>query len=97
MLRSGRCEQGRLVRLHVSDRGDGDAARIAYVASRRVGTAVRRNRAKRLLREAARSVRWREGVDAVIVARPTCADSGTAEVLEDVSRCARHLEAIDEG
>lgn len=56
------------------------------VASRKVGSAVRRNRAKRLLREAARRTPWLGGVDAVLVARPGCATSSEptvrAEVLE---------------
>jgi ribonuclease P protein component len=97
VLRSGRRHQGRLVGVHVVDRGDEGAARLAYVASRRVGAATRRNRAKRLLREAARAVSWGAGVDAVLVARPGCADSGRDEVLADLYGCARQLEVMDEG
>ena len=36
------------------DRGDGDAPRVGYTCSKKVGNAVARNRAKRRLREIAR-------------------------------------------
>ncbi len=52
---------------------DRSIARIGFVAGRRLGSAVQRNRAKRLLREAFReAVGWRKppgGVDLVLVAR----------------------------
>lgn len=51
-------------------RDDGDPIpRIAVVANRAVGSAVRRNRAKRRLRAAARSARLPDAVDLVIDAR----------------------------
>jgi ribonuclease P protein component len=50
-------------------RGEDEAVRVAVVASRKVGSAVARNRAKRLLREAARHVAWRPGTEVVLVAR----------------------------
>lgn len=52
---SGQSSHGTLMSLVSLVRAD-DHGRVAYVASRRVGCAVRRNRAKRLLREAWRSV-----------------------------------------
>lgn len=66
------------------------------VASRRVGSAVERNRAKRLLREAARRVTWRHGADVALVARAACAQSGLDEVLAELRDLGRELEVIDE-
>lgn len=76
--------------LHVRDRDDRGPARVAVVASRRVGGAVERNRAKRVLRAAAASVVLPPGVDVAIVARAaTPAASSTtarAELREAVER-----------
>ena len=69
----------------------GDGARIAVVASRKVGSAVARNRAKRLLREAARRTSWLPGVDAVLVARAACAASTRDLVTAEVDRLATSL------
>lgn len=48
--------------------GEPGAPRVAFVAGRAVGGAVRRNRAKRRLREALRGVPLRDGCDYVVVA-----------------------------
>lgn len=61
------------------------------VASKKVGSAVRRNRAKRLMREASREIRWETGVDVVLVARPGCPSADGRAVRDEVERCARRL------
>jgi len=87
---------------HVAaERGDGPhqdgrpTARLTVIASRRVGGAVRRNRAKRLLREAARVQRWRDGLDVVLVARSGCARSDVHRVGAELARLAGQLDAVD--
>jgi ribonuclease P protein component len=48
--------------------GGSGGSRVAFVASRAVGSAVRRNRAKRRLREACALVPLRAGRDYVVIA-----------------------------
>jgi ribonuclease P protein component len=66
-----------------------DTSRFGITAGRRVGSAVVRNRAKRLLREAVRPhlARTRPGLDVVLIARPgllTAAWSSLAEAVNDL-------------
>ena len=103
-LRAGRRRAGTLCGVHVVDHaadrpaeraadGRGPQARLTVVASRKVGGAVRRNRAKRLLREAARTLPWRT-VDVVLVARPATAAATMVTVREELARHASALGAL---
>ena len=101
-LRRGRSRSGDLLAVHVLRRPDGadgvleaSGARLTVVASRKVGGAVRRNRAKRLLRESARTVRWRAGLDVVLVARAACAASDVHAVGAEMTRLAVQLDAVE--
>jgi ribonuclease P protein component len=57
--------------LLVYAREESGNARLGIVASRKVGPAVTRNRAKRLVREAFRTTRdlWMPGIDLVVIVR----------------------------
>lgn len=57
---------------------------------------MRRNRAKRLLRESARAIAWRPGADVVLIARAACADACLGDVLPDVRGAAVHLELVED-
>jgi len=73
VYRRGRRLSGRYVVLYAFPREPRDAPpRLGVVAGKRVGSAVTRNRAKRLLREAFRALgdEAPTGVDCVLVARP---------------------------
>ena len=90
---AGRRAAGTFAAVHTNP-SDAAHARLAVVASRRVGGAVVRNRARRLLREAARAIAWRPGNDVVLVARRDCASSTLAPVADEVERLARRLGVV---
>src|ERR1700735_1770193 len=75
--------------------GEGLAApRIGFTASRGVGNAVARNRAKRRLREPAASVlssRGKTGTDYVLIARAGTGERPYAELLADLEGALRQL------
>lgn len=91
VLRARRQRAGRLAVVYVRERDANGPARVAVVASRKVGTAVARNRAKRLLREAIRAVPLRSGIDVVLVARSACASSVFDQVRDEVADLADDL------
>lgn len=66
--------------------------RVGITASKKVGTAVQRNRIKRVLREFLRRHAWvPPGTDVVIVARRGAADARPHEVAADLTRIGRWL------
>lgn len=71
-------------------------ARFAFSASKRVGNAVKRNRAKRLLREAVRVElpAIGGGYDCLFIARSATPDSGFAEVQTAVRQLLRRAKLI---
>ena len=77
--------------LQARDRGDGQpGVRVGFTASKKIGNAVLRNRAKRRLRAVARAVltgAGRPGWDYVLVAKPGATVSRDyAQLLEDLTK-----------
>jgi ribonuclease P protein component len=73
--------------LYVAKRTSGSGpARTGLVVSRKVGGAVARNRAKRLVREALRleGTQLPEGLDLVVVARPSVSGASYREIAGDI-------------
>jgi ribonuclease P protein component len=89
---SGRFLGHSLLMLHFL-RNDGVGRRVGFVAGKKVGGAVRRNRARRVLREAFRALEGSllSGVDVVLVGRRDTPEGGTRKValaLEELARRA---------
>jgi ribonuclease P protein component len=61
--------------------GRGRTGRVAFIAGKKLGNAVIRNRSKRVLREAARRCKgpW-EGYDILLIARPSTRDAASEEL-----------------
>ncbi len=76
---------------NVASRPPNSASRLGVVTSRKIGGAVVRSRARRLMRE---SFRLHQGelarpVDLVLIARPSIAGKGLAEVERDFLRAVK--------
>ena len=73
---------------------DGPVTRCGYAISKRVGKAVVRNRVRRRLREALRSLQVREGFDLVITARPEAAAATYWELREELTTLLKRARLL---
>jgi len=87
VLQTGRRLYGRRVVVLLAP-GSGDSA---VIAARRIGGAVERNRARRLLRAALREVRWQvdETDDVVLVARSDIKGCGARDLVAEMTELLR--------
>jgi ribonuclease P protein component len=99
--REGRSHAHPLVVLVVSRRPEGDPpeaspARCGFAAGKNVGTAVARNRAKRLLREAVRkrAAQLAPGWDMVFIARAPLAEADLAQAQHAVDNLMRRANVV---
>ena len=71
--------------------------RIAYLASKKVGSSVKRNRARRPMRESVRisDAEIRQGYDLIIIARNTINGKKCADVKKSIEAALRRLKVIE--
>ncbi|MEO5373802.1 MAG: ribonuclease P protein component [Alphaproteobacteria bacterium] len=77
--------------------GSPDAVGVGFTVSRKVGNAVKRNRAKRRLRAAAGEVlrdQARPGVDLVLIGRGATLDRPYADLVGDLRTALRRLGVL---
>jgi ribonuclease P protein component len=93
VTRTGRRAGGRTVTAHLLLVPDGEPAKVGFVVSRAVGSAVVRNRVKRRLREImrARLASLPEGSMLVVRAQPAAAEARQADLAADLDRILRRL------
>lgn len=70
-------------------------ARHAVIASRKIGGAVTRNRAKRRLREALRAAALPQGIDFVVIARAAALTTPLPQLRDEVEAlCGRVADRL---
>ena len=70
-----------------------DYNRLAYLASKKVGNSVCRNRARRLMRESMRQIdSIDQGFDIILIARNTINDRKCADVKKSIEAALRKLK-----
>jgi ribonuclease P protein component len=88
---AGRRAHGRYLTI-IAAPAPGSDSRIGIVASKKLGGAVVRNRAKRLIREIFRTVNSPDrAVDLVIIPKPAALDALTVEVINDYRSTLKRL------
>ena len=95
VFQHGRHNSGRLIAVR-SVPNEKPLSRYAYAISKRVGTAVVRNKVRRRLREALRSLPIREGFDLVITVRPASAPASFQELRTELALLLRRARLLDE-
>lgn len=73
-----------------------ETTRFGFSVGKRVGKAVVRNRVRRLLKEAARSVMVRSGWDVVLIARAPAAEATFQELRASVGEALRRARLLAE-
>src|SRR5204862_4962822 len=81
--------------LQVRERGDGGPVRVGFTVSKKVGTAVERNRVRRRLRDIVRrspTPRLRAGHDYVLIGRRSALELPFERMVEEFCSALQRLE-----
>ena len=90
---NGKRVNHRLVRMTVLRKNEGGRGRVAFVAPKRLGNAVFRNRCKRVLREAARQAGLpKEGFEILLFATRATHSAHPAEVSQAIGSLLYRFE-----
>ena len=92
--RQGRSVANGLLVLRLAP-NDLDRSRFCFVAGKRVGNAVARNRVKRRLREAVRGSNFKPGWDAIIMARRGAAEANYPDLQRAVHNLMRRTSLTE--
>lgn len=95
VLSHGLATHGAHAVLRCRRREDDGPSRWTVSAGRRVGPAVRRNRAKRRLRAVLRELPLVEGADLVVIARASAVDCEFDELRDDVHALVARCEVVE--
>lgn len=70
--------------------------RMAFVASKKVGNSVKRNRAIRLMKESYRltDLQIPDGYDFIVIARNTIVDAKCADVMKSFNSCMKRTGVL---
>lgn len=94
VFKGGKRLNHRLVRLCACKVAEGGEPRIAFVAAKRLGNAVHRNRCKRILRAAARSAGFPPvGYEVILFSTNATHGASSDEVASALDRLAKKLGA----
>lgn len=92
VFQSGKRLNHRLVRLTVSPVEEGGRSRVAFVAAKRLGNAVSRNRCKRVLRAAAQQAGFPlEGFEVILFSTPATRNASSTEVAEALAKLSKRI------
>lgn len=92
----GQAQRGAFVVLGILETGDSSPFRAGFVTSKRIGSAVVRNRVRRRLREIVRKHQHaiRAGIWLVLVARPAAARASYSALEDEWLRLARRTSIL---
>jgi ribonuclease P protein component len=95
VFQQGRHNSGKLIAVRTAPNGL-ELSRHAYAVSKRVGNAVVRNKVRRRLREALRSLPLQEGFDVVISVRPEAARATFRDLKTELTLLLNRARLLDD-